>query len=130
MSRRPGRAAGAVVWLATAALTPASVRRRYRDEPLAELHGLSARRRSSIALGLLLHAGALTVAVNGAPQPVLVRARHRRVGCWTGVHHRWHLQFTDDNQRYLRCRLCGQDMDGAGRSVPNGLANQGMYNAY
>jgi hypothetical protein len=41
---------------------------------------------------------------------------HSRLWCRCHLHHDWHVESTEDGNRFKRCRACGIDNDGTMRS--------------
>jgi hypothetical protein len=104
-----------VVKLSARALPRGPVRDRYRDEFLAELHGMSRRRQTRHSVGILSRAWALRVAVEGqgrlagGTDDVTTQTRTRPLLCRLNLHHVWRMCITEDGARYRRCTRCGKD---------------------
>jgi hypothetical protein len=117
MAERASRAAGWLprhtIQLATRVL-PGSARDRYRQEFLAELHGVSRARQLRHAIGVLSRSWALRAAINtpseaAAADMEIVFPRHRRpLSCWLNRHRRETFR-TEDAKPYQRCQRCGKD---------------------
>jgi hypothetical protein len=100
------------VELAVRAL-PDGPRQRYRQEFLAELHGMSRSGRFRHVCGLLTQARALRAEIRATEVRLerLHSSTHlvRLLLCATGLRHRWDRQFTEDGTLYGRCSRCGED---------------------
>jgi hypothetical protein len=117
MAERAMRAAGFwprhTVQLATRVL-PGATRDRYRQEFLAELHGLGRTRQLRHAAGVLSRSWALRAAINtpsdaAAADMELVFPRHPRPLLCRLNRHRWETLRTEDAKPYQRCQRCGKD---------------------
>src|SRR5215471_2624227 len=118
MAERTMRAAGFwprhTVQAATRVL-PGATRDRYRQEFLAELHGLGRARQLRHAAGVLSRCWALRAAINtpsdaAAADMEIVFPRHRRpLLCRLNLRHRWVTVRTEDGRPYQRCQRCGKD---------------------
>ena len=95
-----------VVGLA-ARMLPSWARDRYASEFHAELTELTSWRRWTHALTVLATAYPLRIAVLRAA--AVGQGFAPTFGCLTGVRHRWARAWTEDGQRYQRCRRCGLD---------------------
>ena len=106
--------AGTAVRLVTRVLPAGPVRDRYRQEFLAELHGLRRTARLVFVLGIASRACALRVAVRGTAPAVEVEPARRRKPLLgrTGLHHRWRTVVNPDGEPYQRCARCGEDRSG------------------
>lgn len=105
------RVSRAVVRVATLALPAGSVRERYRQEFLADLHVFDGRARLAFAFGILVNAFALRAAAGGDVVAVADRdfARVRKpLLCRLHVHFRTRC-VNVDLEVYHRCRRCGDD---------------------
>jgi hypothetical protein len=103
---RPRSWAVRSIQLATLLLPPGSVRRRYQDELVSELWGMSTRRQLSHSLSIVLSAPSLhhaLVEAGGLDVP------HSILWCRLHLHHRWHAERTEDGTTYRRCLSCGTD---------------------
>jgi hypothetical protein len=97
------------------------VRDRYRDEFVAELYGMTPRRRLRHVAGIAAAMPALSTVVRRTARRSwedLVGPRARRpLRCATNMKHRWGTFSTEDGSRYRACVLCGKDFpvrDGRG----------------
>lgn len=97
---------------ATAPLPGGLQRDRYRQELTAEAGSLPRRAQLGFALSLALHSFALRRAL-ARSAPILTAdqppPRHKPLLCRLHVRHVWHMQVTEDGQRYRRCVRCGLD---------------------
>ena len=109
---RPHRWAVAAVRGATALLPPGDVRRRYREELVAELWAMSPRRQLGHSVSLLWSAPALHRALVEAGD---LEFPHSPLWCRLHLHHRWHRAVTEDGGRFMRCLACGLDDDETSR---------------
>lgn len=117
MNAMPTRWARSAVELAVRILPAGASRRRYRQEFLAELHGMPRAVQLQHVIGLLVRAPALRIAVATPFRPGKTVAEGPPAGrrltllllCGTGFAHRWRSRFTDDGERYTRCARCGKD---------------------
>ena len=111
-ARPPHVLARALVHASTHGLPSTQLRWRYDREFLAELHGMSAARQTSYALGLLAHAGLLRRALATTPDLPLEDPMPRKpIVCRLTLHHRWRTESTEDGNRYRRCTRCGKFED-------------------
>ena len=107
---RPGALSLGLVRLATTLLPSGDVRQRYRYELVADLQYLDHPHQLSYATGVVSTAWALREeltkesAMNDTTSTPAIPLM-----CRLNLHHRWHLEFTEDNQRYSRCLRCGKD---------------------
>jgi hypothetical protein len=116
MAKQAMRAAGYwprhTVQAATRVL-PGSTRDRYRQEFLAELHGLGRTRQVRHAAGVLSRCWALRAAINTPSQAAadmeIVFPRHRRPLSCRLSRHKWQTFRTEDAKPYQRCQRCGKD---------------------
>ena len=95
------------------------VRDRYRDEFVAELYGMTPRRRLRHVAGIAAAMPALSTVVRRTARRSwedLVGPRARRpLRCATNMKHRWGSFSTEDGSRYRACVLCSQGLPGPGR---------------
>ena len=92
---------------------PHGPRQRYRQEFLADVHGMSRPEQFRHVCGLVAQSCALRSEL-AATDVRLDRLRSstrlsRLLLCDTGARHRWERQFTDDGRLYDRCARCGRD---------------------
>ena len=107
---RPARVPSMVVIMATLALPTRAARRRYRQEFLAELHGMERSRQTRYALGVLSRAWALRVALDQPRQLTKEGAMRRKpAGCRLNIHHEWKMRSTEDGSSYRVCVRCGKE---------------------
>ena len=102
------------VRLAVLTLPRGRLRDRYRQEFLAELHGLAAGQQARQSLGILVHALALRSAVRGSSGPTVedtMATPSKPLLCRTNLRHRWESAHTADGQRYVRCARCLKEKD-------------------
>ena len=110
--------AAALVRLGAFVLPVGKIRDRYRQEFLADLHGMTGREQARYAVAVLAHAIPLRIAVRiGYRRPLtkgsdMVIRPHRPILCRLNLHHHWHTEFTSDGARYQRCTRCGKDETG------------------
>lgn len=104
--RAPHRWAVAAVDLATALMPPGPVRRRYRQEFIAEMWGMSSGRQISYALSTLASARKLHAALVASGE---LDFPHSPLWCRVRLHHRYGAARTPDGYWYRRCRECGLD---------------------
>jgi hypothetical protein len=115
---RPAFWACTVVKLSARALPRGQARDRYRDEFVAELHGMSRTRQTRHSVGILSRAWALRMAVTsngrlaGGTEDVTTQMSTRPLLCRLNLHHAWRMYTTEDGARYRRCVLCGKDDEG------------------
>ena len=115
---RPTRSARALVRLAAFALPVGAIRDRYRQEFLADLHGMTRSQQARYGAAVLGHAIPLRIAVRiGYRRPLtkgsdVIIGQHRPILCRLNLHHHWHAESTSDGTRYLRCTRCGKDATG------------------
>jgi hypothetical protein len=119
--QRPGFVASRVVRLAAHTLPAGEIRNRYRQEFLAELHGLDRAARTGYAVRVLTRSPALRAAVAitrpNCTEVVMTTATLRKpLLCRTHLHHRWAQSRNPDGEIYLRCRRCGTDLYDVERS--------------
>lgn len=98
-----------MVRLASLTLPRGTLRERYRQEFLAELHGLGPGEQARQATGILAHSLALRSAVRGARGSILedtMAAPSKPLLCRTNLRHTWEWAHTPDGERYIRCRRC------------------------
>lgn len=112
--RPPGCWSSRTVRLAARALPGGADRDRYRQEFLAELHGLGRSRQWRHALAVLVRSHALRSAIAArAPIPtetaMIVKSPSKPLLCRTNVHHKWVQKWTTDGHRYMCCARCGKD---------------------
>jgi hypothetical protein len=106
--------ARAGVGLAVRALPDLHDRLRYRDEFVAELHGLPPGEQLRYTAGVLSQTFALRAALGSAPSRVeedamtLTRTRFYWRCRVLRVHH-WVVRSTEDGGRYNTCLRCGRD---------------------
>jgi hypothetical protein len=103
-----------LVRLAARALPAGAARNRYRDEFLAELHGLPRRQQIRHARGVLAHAVALRAAVTAEPlagglDVVASTAVRMPLRCRLDLHHDWRTRRNEDGERFRQCTKCGRD---------------------
>jgi hypothetical protein len=124
---RPALWPSGVVRLSARALPRGPIRERYREEFLAELHGMTRRRQTRHSAGILSRAWALRMAVTtqgrlaGGTEDVTTRTSTRPLLCRLNLHHAWRTRSTEDGARYRRCARCGKDDvgdDGRGDARP------------
>ena len=118
----PSRATQVIVGTAVAVL-PASQRRRYALEFLAELHEVGRPAQLNYALGLLAHSWGLRLALKdtnseteGAP------TMHKPLRCVLHLHHnvvRRNYEFSPP-ARYYECTRCGRQRDVPTPTYPPG----------
>ena len=106
--RAPYRWAVAAVVASMMTLPQGPVRRRYRQELVSELWGMSTGEQLAHALSTLRSAGELHRALVEAGE---LEFRHAPLWCRLHLHHTWHRQVTEDGGRYFRCLACGTDDD-------------------
>jgi hypothetical protein len=111
--RAPGFGPRHTVQAATRVL-PGATRDRYRQEFLAELHGLGRTRQLRHAAGVLSRCWALRAAINSPSESTaadmeIVFPRHRRPLPCRLNRHRWETFRTEDAKPYQRCQRCGKD---------------------
>ena len=112
----PARIPSIAVRLAVRALPRGALRDRYRQELLAELHGMPRSRQVRHALGALRSAAALRSALldqQHAKELAMSRPR-RPVLCRLNLHHTWRTRRTEDGARYVECGRCGKDRRSGG----------------
>lgn len=116
--------AGGVVWAVTRMLPAGPIRDRYRQEFVAELHGLGRIARIQFILGLVSRSLALRTAVrnpSAAADSPTITTRSKPLLCRTGLHHRWRVYLNPDGEPYRHCARCGADRyDGTGRTNTTG----------
>jgi hypothetical protein len=110
--RAPHRWAVAAVRTATDLLPPGPVRRRYREELVAELWGMSSRQQLGHSWSVLVSAPALHRALVEAGE---LEFPHSPLWCRLRLHHRWHRVQAEDGTPFRRCLACGLDDDGTSR---------------
>jgi len=94
---------------------PGSTQDRYRQEFLAELHGLGRARQLRHAAGVLSRSWALRAAINcpseaaAADTEIVSPRRQRPLSCRLNLRHRYATLRTDDGKPCLRCQRCGKD---------------------
>jgi hypothetical protein len=104
-----------IVWAATRVLPHGPARDRYRQEFLAELHGLGRARQVRHAFGVLSRSWALRVAVNtpsdavAADMEIVFPRRRGPLSCRLNLGHQWTTVRTEDGGRYRQCQRCGKD---------------------
>jgi len=112
MSDRPAAFwASRTVGLAARALPRGEHRYRYRDEFVAELHGMSRPHQARHAISVLTHCWSLRselASPPSTPSEALMTTSRDPLLCRTHAHHRWTLQVDPDGHRVLRCTRCGR----------------------
>ena len=104
-----------IVRAATRLLPQGPVRDRYRQEFLAELHGLHPTRQARHAFGVLTRCWALRVAItapHGAAatdMEIVFPRRRGPLSCKLNLHHQWATLRTEDGKPYQQCQRCGKD---------------------
>jgi hypothetical protein len=103
-----------LVRLAARALPAGISRNRYRDEFLAELHGMPRGRQMRHAGGILLHAGAMRTAVTtdhltGDMDVITSTAVRMPLMCRLNLGHHWRARRNEDGERFRECTRCGKD---------------------
>jgi hypothetical protein len=117
-SSLPAFWAVALVRLTAAGLPTGVIRDRYRDEFLADLHGMTRREQANYSTQVLAHAIPLRVAVRIGYRRSLVKGsdmvfrRSRPLLCRLNLRHHWHTESTEDGALYARCIRCGKDATG------------------
>jgi hypothetical protein len=125
------RAAVRIVEFAATALPAGEIRRRYENEFVSELYGLSRTRQIRHALAILCTAIPLRHAL-GNTQLITVEARmvparpRRPIPCRLNLHHQWRINNTEDGGRYFRCRRCGKDRPDSRSGPGDWMASAGM----
>lgn len=108
----PRRTSKLLVEGATLVLPAGEVRDRYRQELLAELHGLERSQQPRHALGVVLHALALRRAVIGGEHVEPAAAGESApVHCRLHLYHHHRKTSTDDGQVFWQCVDCGHIKD-------------------
>lgn len=118
----PRRWTRQAVRLSTALLPVGEVRRRYRQELLAEMYSMTRAEQTAHGISVMTHALSLRAAVTTHDRPAEEAEMVRKpIACRMNLHHDWHLERTEDGARYRRCLRCGKDDPGGGPVNPNGL---------
>jgi hypothetical protein len=122
---RPAGTAGQPTWWASwtvrsAALSlPSEYRSRYRQEFLAELHGMPAAEQLHHATGLLSRAWTLRMALTEPDRLLRKEATMAKPWrCRLHLHH-WRIESDYQGQRYRECTRCGA-ISGASMYPPGG----------
>ena len=113
MGSRGTSQAGRPTWWASLAVRSASLslpaehRYRYRQEFLAELHGMTPSEQRHHATGVLSRVWTLRVALN-EPERLISKeaAMAKSLRCRIGMH-RWRIERDYQGKRYRECRDCG-----------------------
>lgn len=125
-ARRPAFSARCAVATATMALPRGSLRCRYRQEFLAELHFIDTPSQLRFSGGILLRAWALRRALTEEGTMTHDPVPRKPLLCRLNLHHHWHTEQTEDGSLYRRCRRCGKDdprtgsVSGATMIIPSG----------
>lgn len=101
-----------LIALAGRVLPGGSRRDRYRQEFLAELHGMTRGRQIAHALQIVASSWSLRSATsypNREEQTMLTALRSKPLLCLLNIRHRWEVQSSPDGERYQRCAKCGKD---------------------
>jgi hypothetical protein len=124
----PRRTATILVRAATLALPAGPIRDRYRQELVAELHGLEPGQQLRHALSTSTHALALRRAVAGGGLPAPAAApRPAPLHCRLHLYHHHRKATTQDGNVYVACVNCGHikdnydDPSGPGDLISGGL---------
>ena len=134
----PGRLAHRLVRLVVRTLPRGEPQQRYRQEFLAELHGMPPSHRARHVVGLLVGAPRLNVVVRRsrreAWEDVMGQTR-KPLLCLLHVRHRWAAVPADDGTWYEGCLACGRnrpartvDVRQNPRAVEEGLHFFGGWN--
>ena len=120
----------AMVRTATRLLPAGEVRRRYRWELAADLYYLDRSHQLTYASGVFSTAWQKRRELTQEIDPMNDTNTTSAIPllCRLNLHHQWHLEFTEDNQRYSRCLRCGKDnprVGGYGISGGGGFAAPG-----
>jgi hypothetical protein len=108
------RRAGTPTWWASLAVRsaalplPSKPRRRYRQEFLAELYGMTPSEQLHHATGVLSRVWALRIALAEAAYGTTVKDV-RPLRCHLNLLHTWRPYLVADGQRYISCARCGKD---------------------
>ena len=107
----PRRTVQAATWV-----LPGSTRERYRQEFVAELHGLDRTRQLRHAFRVFSRSGALRAAINTPSEAtaadmeiVFPRRRRRSLYCRLIRHYWVDLSSEDGSSRYRECARCGKE---------------------
>lgn len=106
-----------IVLLATHVLPRGPLRKRYRQELVAEMYGMTGSRQTSHALGVLAHSLSLRAAVAGDPALTEEAEVKKPFLCRSHLHHVYRTVSTEDGARYRRCAKCGKEDWHSGDSV-------------
>jgi hypothetical protein len=110
--RKPGPVAVLLITLAGRILPGGSRRDRYRQEFLAELHGMAPGRQIAHALQIVASAWSLRSATANPDRErktMLTMLRSKPLLCLLNVRHKWSWVSSTDGERYERCAKCGKD---------------------
>ena len=122
---RPAWWASRAVGFAALAIPPGGRRNRYRQEFLAELHGMDHPQQLRHALGVLAQAGALRSALAQIPEDDTVTINwFLRLCCKLNLRHARELRYTGDNELFNECSRCGRTFyqpPGTGLSMLGGM---------
>jgi hypothetical protein len=123
-SQLPARLPSLLIALGGRVLPGGSRRTRYRQEFLAELHGMSPRRQTVHALQIVASSWSLRSATSDPHRERKTMTgilRSKPLMCLLNVRHHWAVESGPDGERYERCTKCGKDrMDYPWGVDPNG----------
>ena len=95
---------------ATVLLLPrGSLRSRYRQEYLAELHFIDTHTQARFSAGILSRAWALRRALTEEGTMLNDTLPRTPLFCRLNLRHQYRMTATEDGARYRRCRRCGKD---------------------
>jgi hypothetical protein len=123
----PRRTPTLLVLGSTLVLPAGHVRDRYRQELLAELHGVEPSHQFRHALGLACHALALRRALTGeGQQDSVVASEHKPLHCRLHLWHHHRKAMTEDGEVYMACVGCGHVKDNFLDPVSPSMSSRGL----
>jgi hypothetical protein len=90
------------------AIPPGPVRRRWQDELVSELYGLSRQEQVRHTLGVIGRAPSLRMAVTNRDRVIEEDIMRKPIRCRLHLH-KFRVASTEDGSRFLRCRRCGKE---------------------
>jgi len=91
------------------AIPSGAARRRWQDELVSELYGLSSREQARHTLGVITRATALRAAVTDRDRIIEEDIMRKHLLCRLHLHKYRVASSEDGSNRFMRCRRCGKE---------------------